>query len=302
MATGSPVQEASERAFISSSFRILVLTKLMPIMLSSTVLFGCADGVSSKEAVKESAPTGEAGVPSGHDSADPLIMNFEKFSSSIPGTVGVAIGGGDGVKVYGKWTKGPAWSTIKVPLAIAGLRQPKESTPALVSRAIEQSDNDAAMDIWGQLGDPTKAAAAVGKVLRDAGDAVTVVQSEVIRAGFTPFGQTIWSTAEQARFAAALPCLAESRAVLDDMRDLAVDHRWGLAMRADTATKGGWGPSENGTYLVRQLAVISTSSGTLGISLSAAPTDGRFDSGVSQVGKLAQWVEAHIDAFNGRTC
>ena len=287
------------------------MKSLIPTVLLVAAVTGCSAGTANEEARQDSAapatsaaegPNSIASASPAPNSADPLTVSFAELSSNIPGEVGVAIAGGDGVRVFGQWAGGPAWSTIKVPLAMAALRQSNASTTSLVARAIEQSDNAAAMEIWGQLGDPKVAAGAVQGILREGGDTVTVVQSERIRPEFTPFGQTMWSMAAQAQFAATLPCLPASEAVLEDMRNLAVDQRWGLATRADTATKGGWGPSPDGSYLVRQLGIISTPSGTLGFSLSAAPADGQFDSGVAHLGRLAEWVGAHLEGLRGRTC
>ena len=70
----------------------------------------------------------------------------------------------------GEWSTGTAWSTIKVPLAIAGLREtdPPEVTEAMRA-AITQSDNDAAESIWASLGDPATAATKSRAVLAEAG-------------------------------------------------------------------------------------------------------------------------------------
>lgn len=287
------------------------MKKLTALAFCVAGVAGCSGGTASEVATQESPPTSTKTVQGAVDKSDqlsaavnldPLHASFAEFSSSIPGAMGVAIAGGNGVGIFGQWLEGPAWSTIKVPLAVAGLRQADESTTALVSRAIEQSDNIAAEAIWSRLGDPDTAADAVQTILREAGDTDTVVQSERIRPEFTAFGQTIWPVGAQARFAAALPCLAASDTVLADMRDLAVDQRWGLANRADTATKGGWGPTESGSYLVRQLAAITTDTGTLGVALAVAPTDGRFATGVEHIGRLAAWVEEHVGIFEGRKC
>lgn len=287
------------------------LKKLIALAFCVAGVVGCSGGTASEVSIQESAPTGVETVQSAVGNSDqssaavnldPLHASFAELSANIPGSVGVAIAGGDGVWVFGQWAEGPAWSTMKVPLAIAGLRQSNESTTSLVAQAIKQSDNAAAEAIWSQLGDPVTAADAVQTILREAGDSDTVVQSERIRPEFTAFGQTTWPVAAQARFAAALPCLASSEIVLADMRTLAANQRWGLATRADAATKGGWGPTESGSYLVRQMAAITTDSGTLGVALAVAPADGRFDTGVEHIGRLAAWVGEHVETVEGRKC
>jgi hypothetical protein len=75
----------------------------------------------------------------------------------------------------------PAWSTIKVPLLIAPMRQQSSAQPTTsMVAAITESDNAAAESIWEGLGDPATAAADVGKVLHEVGDP-TVVESRKLR-------------------------------------------------------------------------------------------------------------------------
>ena len=82
----------------------------------------------------------------------------------------------------------------------------------------------------------------VQSVIREAGDPTTVVESRRLRAEYTPFGQTRWSLADQARFAAGpVAACRKHRRVVDLMRNLSADHRWGLAAKG-FAAKGGWGP------------------------------------------------------------
>lgn len=278
------------------------------------VLSSCADSNSSKpsgaegQVVSSSQVTGtESTSGSANESADakvsdPLESSFRNLISAMRGKVGLAVAGEGGVKVFGDWAAGPAWSTIKVPLAIAGLRHSEESARPFVPLAIKDSDNDAAEAIWAQLGSPSEAAAAVKAVLEEGNDSTTVVQASRIRPKFTPFGQTIWPLAQQATFASSLPCLDRSQIVLTDMHHLAPNQRWALALRSDTAAKGGWGPSETGLYLVRQLAVIETPSGNLGVALSAEPDDGTLETGIELLNRLSEWVGNSLNGFKGRTC
>lgn len=151
---------------------------------------------------------------------DDLIASFSALAETIGGSVGVAVSNGVQTWTFGADTTGPAWSTIKVPLAIAAQRSLGDTVQPLAARAIEQSDNAAAEELWSMLEGGTTAAAAVETVLRETGDPSTVVQPERVRAGFTPFGQTEWSTEMQARFAARLPCVAGSAAVVEMMRNV----------------------------------------------------------------------------------
>ena len=218
----------------------------------------------------------------------PLDSSFRELSKSLPATIGIAVAAAGTEPVsLGTWSSGVAWSTIKVPLAIAALRARPDSTD-LVFDAITQSDNAAAEELWSQLGGP--AAQRVQSVIREAGDATTVVESHRLRAEYTPFGQTRWTLADQARFAAGLPHVPDAAPVVDLMRNLSAEHRWGLAAKG-SAAKGGWGPGIAEDYLVRQFAIVS---GTVGVALAADVGDGGYEAGVDVINALADWLVDHL--------
>ncbi|MEX3650084.1 hypothetical protein [Mycolicibacterium porcinum] len=233
---------------------------------------------------------------------DDLQRSFEAVSSAIAGDVGVAIASANGVQSFGSWKTGPAWSTIKVPLAIAALRNSQEAAAPFVDPAIRNSDNAAAEALWAQLGQPAQAAASVGAVLAEAGDTLTIVESERKRSEFTAFGQTDWSLVNQATFLSKLRCLSPNDSVIDDMGDVAGNQQWGLAGKDHAAVKGGWGPSPEGAYLVRQIALVETESGFVGIALAAQPSDGGFQTGSTQLDTLSAWVLDHLGSFPGVHC
>jgi hypothetical protein len=214
----------------------------------------------------------------------PVQESFYELSKGLPATVGIAIASVAGEPILlGPWSAGVAWSTIKVPLAVAALRADVAHSDQL-SAVITRSDNAAAEEFWSQLGGT--AAQLVQSVMREAGDTVSVVESRRLRAEFTPFGQTRWALADQARFAAGLSRVSDSSRVINLMETLSVDHRWGLAAKG-FAAKGGWGPGLSGDYLVRQFAIVS---GTVGVALAAEVSDGGYQAGVDVVNSLADWV------------
>jgi hypothetical protein len=211
-----------------------------------------------------------------------LQKSFADLSSSLPATVGIAVAGaGGGPVLLGAWTSGVAWSTIKVPLAIAALAVDDAD---LVFKTITLSDNAAAEELWSRLGD--SAAGLVQAVIRKAGDPTTVVESRRLRAEYTPFGQTRWPLTDQARFAAGLSRLPEASRVIELMGDLSADHCWGLAAKG-FAAKGGWGPGVADDYLVRQFGIIS---GTVGVAIAAEVGDGGYEAGVDAVNTLTDWL------------
>ncbi|WP_245721999.1 hypothetical protein [Nocardia crassostreae] len=75
-----------------------------------------------------------------------LAWDFgNELRPALNGKVALAIlpVGGDRVVTLGDWTSGPAWSTMKVPLALAALRQ-NAGYSGTAATAITYSDNSAA--------------------------------------------------------------------------------------------------------------------------------------------------------------
>src|SRR6202012_598903 len=138
-----------------------------------------------------------------------LQASFEQLSAAVPADIGVAIARPDRTYSLGRWWSGVAWSTIKVPLAIAALRTDWLRAKDLVPKAISESDNHASEKMWSLLGDPMDAARRVQGVIAEGGDPATVVESRRLRRGFTAFGQTLWTLQRQARFAAELPSIPD---------------------------------------------------------------------------------------------
>ncbi len=220
---------------------------------------------------------------------------FEQVAAEVPAELGVAIAHPGRTLSLGRWSAGVAWSTIKVPLAIAALRKDPFSAYDLVVKAITESDNPAAEQLWSRLGEPADAARQVRAVICAAGDTATVVESRRLRHGYTAFGQTRWPLVRQARFAARLPHLGEAAPVIDLMRRLAAHQRWGLAAKG-FAAKGGWGPSagEDG-YLVRQFGIVPTATWPVGVALAAEAHD--FDAAVSALDTMTDWLVGRLPAL-----
>jgi hypothetical protein len=225
-----------------------------------------------------------------HPRPDPALdADFERLCATLPAMIGIAIAhpGRSEVSSYGRWSAGVAWSTIKVPLAIAALCSDPAGAQDLVVKAITESDNPAAEKLWSRLGEPANAARQVQAVICEAGDTATPVESQRLRRGFTAFGQTRWSLDRQARFAAQLPHLGDSSAVIDLMHRLTAGQRWGLAAKG-IAAKGGWGPGVGGNYLVRQFGIMPVASGHVGVALAAEAHT--FETGVDVVNTMTDWL------------
>lgn len=222
-----------------------------------------------------------------------LEASFDQLAATVPAHVGIAIARPDRTYSLGRWWSGVAWSTIKVPLAIAALRGDWLRAKDLAVQAITESDNHAAEQLWSGLGDPVDAARRVQRVIAEGGDTATTVESRRLRRGYTAFGQTEWTLQRQARFAAELPSIPESADVIDLMRRVTAGQRWGLAGKG-FAAKGGWGPGTHGEYLVRQFGVVPTPSGQWGVALAAEVHDGVFETGVDVLNTLAEWLISRL--------
>lgn len=190
--------------------------------------------------------------------------------------------------LLGSWDTGPAWSTIKVPIAQAALNA-GTANPTWVHQAITASDNTAAANLWSSLGAPSTAGAQVQQVLRGGGDPSTVVQTQVVRPEFSSFGQTNWSLADQTRFLSHYSQDPHAAPVLQQMGQISPDQQWGLGRIPNSKFKGGWGPTEDGKYLVRQMGIIDTPQGPVAVAMAAEGDD--FEAGQGSADKLAAWVK-----------
>lgn len=182
-----------------------------------------------------------------------------------------------------------AWSTIKVPLALAVLHSGHEAT-ADIDAALTASDNAAAQRLWESLGAGTAASDAVEAELRRVGDSRTRVPPEVTVAGYSSFGQSTWRLADQAAFTAALPCLRGSSPVTDAMGRVIGGQQWGLGGIEDARLKGGWGPTPEG-YVVRQLGIVPGAKGETAAAVQVRT--GTHDQGTAIMDEVAAVLDRH---------
>jgi len=262
------------------------------------------------ESVPDSGAGAQSGVEGGVErNANPEAPGagvvgpvLERIVATLPQGSGVAlapVGRSAEATAAGDLQSEVAWSSIKVPLAIAALRADPSLEPQMVA-AITVSDNDAAQALWDGLGGGVDAASAVMGVLREGGDATTAVPSERLREGYTVFGQTQWPLAEQARFGAGLPCIADSGAVLGEMGRVSVDQRWGLGRLDGARFKGGWGPSMDGGYLARQFGIVPAGGGEVAVAIMARAAD--FGSATQVLDGIAESVRGELGDMPGGTC
>jgi len=237
---------------------------------------------------------------------DALSADFAKLQSRLNAKIGVVVspvGSGQGPMTLGSdWTEGPAWSTIKVPLVIAALRQQgTQQVTDTMKATITESDNAAAEAIWAQLGEPVTAGQRVQDVLKGTGDP-TVVQYLRVRPPYTPFGQTIWSLTNQVRFLASASCDSKNDPIFALMSQVVPGQSWGIGTIAGTQFKGGWGPWPTGKYLVRQMGILTAPTGKVAVAIAAEPSSGQFDDGTKDLGEIADWLNDHLAALPAGKC
>lgn len=243
------------------------------------------------------------GTSGGATGDDGLLLSaadrkaFTSLESRLGGRSGVAVsrvGRGQPVTSAGSFQSAVAWSTSKVPVAMAAIAAGSGTTAALRS-AITASDNAAAETLWNGLGGGQQAASATDAQLRASGDERTQTQASALRSGFTAFGQTSWTLPDQTAFTAGLPCTAPGREVLGLMADTVSAQRWGLGSTSWSASlKGGWGPGaqpgQDGGYIDRQMGILERDGRRFAVSIMTQPANGSHEAGIANLDEIARWV------------
>lgn len=253
-------------------------------------------GATAASATSSALPTAAA------REAQAFAEGFETVRKRLSGPASVALipVGGGRLLAAGETDAPVAWSTSKVPLAIAALRLSRSAqTRKDVTAALRDSDNPASARLWTRLGGGERASARMEAVLRDAGDTETQVPPGRSRPPFSSFGQMAWRTRDAALFAANLSCIPDSGPVLAHMRRVTDTQQWGFWDVDGAAVKGGWGPVDD-EYLVRQIAVVPVAGGgSVGAAIAVlAPT---FEQGTSDATVIAEWAAAFAEPM-GATC
>lgn len=265
-----------------------------------------------------SQPTTSSASPSPSPTAsrlDPSILldeqDLEHFAIEFGPKTALAVGFVDGHQslVVGGVESPYAWSTIKVVIAarvildaggVDGLRKPELAD---VEASVTRSDNQAAARLWDGLvdrsGSAEAASARLEEVLELGGDAQTRVSS-VGRGWFSTYGQTLWTLDRQVRFLGSLAagCVlspADTDWLLARLGNVVPDQRWGLLRGRGAAGKGGWGPDPDGTYLVRQVAVLQTRGGDWYVAAAATRAGGPdFAASTRVLDDVLRWLEARV--------
>ena len=202
---------------------------------------------------------------------DALIRDVQ---SRHQGRVTVAVAGAGVQLTAGDNRPEPAFSTMKVPLAIGALR--KSPTSYLDAEiAVTRSDNPAAHRMFPQV-----SGAELDGIIAEAGSRTTN------SAGYQM--ATLWTTSDQAAFASGLRCVNGHEPVLGMMGRVVDYQRWGLGQIPGAKFKGGWNDHENG-HLARQFGLIPGPNGDIAVAITAYSPAG-YQESFAMLNELADGV------------
>ncbi|MEJ5998856.1 hypothetical protein [Corynebacterium sp. H130] len=190
------------------------------------------------------------------------------------GVAAVSIDDGRHTYFAGNVGGGPAMSTIKVPIAIAAERN-GTANPDDVAAALTWSDNAATDRLYAGLG--PEADAKIRGVISPA---------PAINAG-SWWANNQWGVVEQAQFARRLDCVDPDRSITHHMGNVVPEQRYGLGRVPGMLFKGGWSPMDDGKMYVRQLGVLHTDQGAMGVAIAAQAGDGSYAAAQAMLNELA---------------
>lgn len=291
--------------------RVVLLTILLAGLVGAALWLGVRTGHlalapgAGPEPVASTTPAPRATTPAPRPTATPsptvtvvppdpaLAAAFAEQSLALGGQYALAWVDAEGLHTLGSSPGETAWSTIKVPLAIAAASErPADETWQHIEAAITRSDNAAALALWTALGPPEEAARTVDEVLDAYGSPEVRTESETARPPFSSFGQTLWSSPSQARFASALACAADpspAGRVRAEMGRLVADQRSGIGTLEQAHLKGGWGPEPDGAYVLRQLGDGRVAGELYALALSARSGTGSYAEATTDATALVRW-------------
>ena len=236
-----------------------------------------------------SAPTTSASADTSGQGKEKIVGEVSRIEQSRGVRIQVSWMEGEQIQTAGSLQDLPAWSTSKVPVAMAIYAQGKAAgNSGNISAAIRASDNAAAEALWQGLGSSdSQRAQAVTGILRQAGDNHTTVPSTRLRSGFTIFGQTQWSTTDQLQFLQNFNSLPGAAQIKSQMYAAYSNQRWGIGRLPNSAVKGGWGPARSGGYTARQIGWFQSEGKETPIAIAAqASSFGAATAVVDEVAKL----------------
>lgn len=249
-------------------------------LVCAASLSGCAG--EPEESPMMLSPTLTA--PAGGLQLEGLSDTVKDIEARTNTQVGVSLYDGSEHTSAGILAVLPAWSTIKVPIALAAdehCEYADEVIAELTDAAIEWSDNDSASALWTCLGPDAEASRLVGEEIGKAGVSVQVEPY---------FGTTDWPVTDQAQYAHYLASLPEDNVVIKDMRLIDAEHRYGLGQIAGVPFKGGWSDAPDGSWHSRQMGFTTVGGTTYGIAIAARSADGSEEDATEALNAVAAFI------------
>lgn len=246
-------------------------------LLAPLLLVGCSTPEPEPEPVL-TTEQGSVEKPEAFDDLGDEVAAIEKETST---EVGVALFDGSDLIQAGSLEWLPAWSTMKVPIAMTAAEHceySEETIEQYTEAAIQWSDNDAARALWDCMGSDEKASELVSAEIEQAGTHITV------RAAF---GTTRWSFAGQARYGYYLSELDEDNPVFASMHHITEDQRYGLG-QLSIPFKGGWSDYEpDGSWHTRQFGWLEIEGVPYGVAIGARSEAGSYDDTMDALDQVA---------------
>lgn len=225
-----------------------------------TVPYGATDSPSVEPTSSPSPSMASAcdGTPLAKPAGD-VAEKIQKIANDYGVHVEAAwVDPASGVQRVGETAGLEAWSTAKVPIALAVVGQGLgEKFAHEISESLRISDNDDAATLWESLGsDETTRAKAVDDLLREAGDKNTAFKNA--DGTQKQFGLTIWDVSDQVIFLSNMPCLTGADQIINDLSNIDDSQKWGMGILPNAVFKGGWGSGQHG-FVSRQFGWFTNS-------------------------------------------
>lgn len=227
-------------------------------------LASCAEDTAAPVTPPPAAPA----APEPEFTLDGMDDAMAAIEAETGTQVGIALFDGSSDTTAGSVGILPAWSTIKIPIALAAQEHcayGEETVAELTSAAIEYSDNDAASALWSCLGPDAEASRIVGEEISQGGMSVQVGPY---------FGTTSWPVPAQAHYAHHLASVPADNPVISEMHKIDPEQSYGLGRIADMPFKGGWSDAPDGSFHSRQLGFFTDGGTTYGVAIAARSVEG----------------------------
>ncbi|MBG6122625.1 hypothetical protein [Corynebacterium aquatimens] len=249
-------------------------------LLALMLLGGCASTEQAADPARVAAPKPALGIDAGE--LDAALASIAQETNT---TVALSLWDGTNEIRGGTLRSLPAWSTEKVPIALAAQEHcalDRAMLDQLITNAITMSDNSSTDLLYGCLGDSMTAARLVGEQVGRSGADVYMDPM---------WGVTQWPISSQAHYAYYLSTLPADNLVTDSMSKVVPQQSWGLGRIEGMHFKGGWNDSElDGGYDDRQMGFFTVAGSTYGVSIGARSEAGSMTDTVKALNKMAALI------------